>query len=332
MQGVNHATNAYLSLGPFYRTVRPKGHLAKQRREKTRKLCVLGRPSLPGQFILGEVQKKTTATSGPEEAFRGAGSVLHLDPSGGSTGFTRCRTHRAVLFRCTDSVTPYGKEEETRDDAGRDAPPLAAGDRCLSLEMPLSAPAPTRRQRPAPESCAARLGPGEVPTATASRSPRLPSDEAPAKTRSPDRGTGATERGCSETAAGHARRGATGRLLSLRGHSEGIQQAPLSVPRGGHELLPGRSAGVFAQLSAWGRWRAWLPIPRGASGVTPSLHSLTACFPACSASQVEGSRAGCWHHGSGSTSASNYLRGLQNPSAVWASRDGDTPESLLPSM
>ncbi|XP_034500184.1 uncharacterized protein LOC117796439 [Ailuropoda melanoleuca] len=44
------------------------------------------------------------------------------------------------------------------------------------------------------ESCSARLGCCEVPKATASRSPRLPSDEASAKTWRPDRRTGATER------------------------------------------------------------------------------------------------------------------------------------------
>ncbi|XP_038407499.1 uncharacterized protein LOC119876745 isoform X3 [Canis lupus familiaris] len=71
-------------------------------------------------------------------------------------------------------------------------PPFAAGDRCLS-ETPKTPRRSRGRPGPRAPSRAPLRGRRGVPTATASRSPRLPSDEASAKTRSPDRRTGATE-------------------------------------------------------------------------------------------------------------------------------------------
>lgn len=168
-------------------------------------------------------------------------------------------------------------------------PPLAAGDRCRRLQTPLRA-----RRRPSAqllESCATRLGPGGVPTATASRSPRLPSDGAPAKTRSADLRTGATQRGWRETAAGQERRGAAGCPSSLHRHSEGIWRAPLPSPDCGHKLLlehtPGDSLSAF-QGGDGGLGCS--PISQGKSGARQAPHpsGLLSCL--CSTAEWKARR------------------------------------------
>lgn len=80
-----------------------------------------------------------------------------------------------------------------------------------------------------------------------SRSPRLPSDEARAKTRSLDFWSRTTERGWREIAAGQERRGATlPFVLALAfPRASGKRHSHSPRPQCGHQLRPGR-------IPAWG--------------------------------------------------------------------------------
>lgn len=110
-----------------------------------------------------------------------------------------------------------------------------------------------RQLKPGARSREQGLARGEVPTATASRSPRLPSDEARTKTWSPDFWSRATERGRREIVAGQVRGATRPSVLCA-----GIRQTPLPLipasvwPSAAAGYLPGHTFSGFKV----GRWRA----------------------------------------------------------------------------
>lgn len=133
-------------------------------------------------------------------------------------------------------ITPKVKVKET--NPGRDAPFLRRWRQVSFGESQGQSPRAAQAKSSEPGVVHRAPGPGRGSQGNRKRlSPRLPSDEAPPKARSPDHGTGGTERGWKERAAGQGRRGETPRPLSLRWYSEGTRQAPLPSPGRGHKLL-----------------------------------------------------------------------------------------------